>query len=160
MKTAIKTFFVSLIAAGLSACSVVSFFTEKGNRVDWSGLTVVAAEGANLNTAVALDLVFVRDDATLALLSAMPASKWFASRTDLAKTFPEGLSYRSMEVAPGQTFKLGANAFGPSRVVAVLMFADYLTPGEHRMRVDQLRGDLVVQLGARTFTVSAGKAPS
>ena len=36
-----------------------------------------------------------------------------------------------------------------------MIFADYLTPGEHRVRVDQLQGEMLVQLGARAFTVTA-----
>ena len=148
----------------LPACSalatltnVASFFTVKGSRLDWNGLTVVAAEGANLNTPVALDVVLLRDDASLGMVSALSASKWFSSRTDLAKTFPEGLSYRSVEIVPGQTLKLPAATFGGSRLVGVMVFADYLTPGEHRVRVDQLQGDILVQLGARSFSVSSQK---
>jgi type VI secretion system protein len=156
-----KIFLMGLILASLSACgslsSVGNFFGAKGSRLDWSGLTVVAAEGANQNTPVALDVVLLRDEASLAMVSALSASKWFSSRSDLAKTFPEGLSYRSLEIVPGQTLKLPASAFGASRLVGVMLFADYLTPGEHRMRVDQLQGDILVQLGARSFTVSAQK---
>lgn len=146
---------------GLSACSsmgsVANFFMAKGNRLDWNGMTVIAADGANLNTPVALDVVLLRDDATLGMASALSASKWFSSRADLGKTFPEGLSYQSMEIAPGQTLKLPASTFGASRLVGVILFADYLTPGEHRVRVDQMQGDILVQLGARSFSVSAQK---
>ncbi|MDO9360749.1 MAG: hypothetical protein Q7T70_17385 [Polaromonas sp.] len=129
----------------------------KGNRLDWKGMTVIAADGANLNTPVALDVVMLRDDATLGMVSALSASKWFSSRVDLSKTFPEGLSYQSMEIVPGQTLKLPASTFGASRLVGVILFADYLTPGEHRVRVDQMQGDILVQLGARSFSVSAQK---
>lgn len=159
-----KVLLAGLLLGSLSACaalnainSVASFFEVKGNRLDWSGLTVVASEGANLNTPVALDVVLLRDDAALGTVSALSASKWFSARSDLAKTFPVGLSYRSMEIAPGQTLKLPADAFGASRVVGVMLFADYLTPGEHRMRVDQLQGEILVQLSARAFSVSAQK---
>jgi type VI secretion system protein len=157
----LKICLLGLVVGSLSACgslgSVANFFAAKGNRLDWSGLTVIAAEGANLNTPVALDVVLLRDDATLGMVSTLSAAKWFASRADLAKTFPEGLSYRSMEIAPGQTLKLPASTFGASRLVGVMLFADYLSPGEHRMRVDQLQGDILVQLGARSFSVSAQK---
>ncbi|MFI5447673.1 hypothetical protein [Polaromonas sp. UC242_47] len=152
---------VGLMLGGLSACSsmgsVANFFMAKGNRLDWNGMTVIAADGANLNTPVALDVVLLRDDATLGMASALSASKWFSSRADLGKTFPEGLSYQSMEIAPGQTLKLPASTFGASRLVGVILFADYLTPGEHRVRVDQMQGDILVQLGARSFSVSAQK---
>lgn len=161
MMKLLKMVLVGLVLGGLSACgsmsSIAGFFMEKGSRLDWKGMTVMAATGANLNTPVALDVVLLRDEATLAMVSALPASKWFSSRADLSKTFPEGLSYESLEIAPGQTLKLPASTFGSSRLVGVMLFADYLTPGEHRVRVDQLQGEILVQLGPRSFSVSAQK---
>ena len=149
-----KTCWLFLLCASLSACGVTSLL-PKGSRLDWSGLTVLAAEGANLNTPVALDIVFLRDAATFDLVSKMPASQWFAARRDLVKTFPEGLSYLSMEITPGQTLKFSGKSFESSRLAGALVFADYLTPGEHRMRVDQLQGDLLMQLDERAVSVSA-----
>jgi type VI secretion system protein len=40
----------------------------------------------------------------------------------------------------------------------VFVFADYLTPGEHRMRVEQLEDGIIVELGARDFSVVPFKA--
>lgn len=158
----LKICLIAWMVASLSACGALTkvgdFFATKGSRLDWKGVTVVASEGANLNTPVALDVVLLRDDATLGMVSALSAAKWFASRGDLAKTFPEGLSYQSLEIAPSQTLKLPASAFGASRLVGVILFADYLTTGEHRVRVDQMQGDILVQLGARSFSVSAQKS--
>jgi type VI secretion system protein len=160
-KSGFRLFIAGLILAGLAGCSsiasVAKLVIPNGNRLDWSGLTVIASPDANLNTPVALDIVQVHDEATLALVSSLPASKWFASRADLAKTFPEGLSIRSLEVTPAMTIKLPASVFAPSRQIGVFIFADYLTAGEHRARVDQLRGDILVRLDPRSFSVSALK---
>lgn len=148
-----KICWLVILSAFISACGVTSLL-PKGSRLDWNGLTVSAAEGANLNTPVALDIVFLRDEATFALVSKLPASQWFASRKDLTKTFPAGLSYLSMEITPGQTLTFSATSFDNARLAGALVFADYLTPGEHRMRVDQLQGDLLMQLDERSFSVS------
>jgi type VI secretion system protein len=152
----------ALVLASLAACSsianVAKMVIPSGNRLDWTGLTVIAAPGANLNTPVALDIVQVRDESTLALVSGLPAAKWFASRADVLKTFPEGLKVESLEVAPGMTIKLGAADFAPSRQIGVFVFADYLTPGEHRVRADQLKGDILVRLDSRSFSVTALQA--
>ncbi|MFT6590558.1 MAG: type VI secretion system protein [Rhodoferax sp.] len=149
-----KTCCLLILATSLSACGVTNLLMPKGSRLDWNGLTVLAAEGVNLNTPVALDIVFLRDEATYAMVSKLPASQWFASRKDLVKTFPEGLSYLSMEITPGQTLKFSAKSFDSARLAGALVFADYLTPGEHRMRIDQLQGDLLLQLDERAFSVS------
>ena len=50
----------------------------------------MADADANLNSPVALDLVFVRDLATLDKLQALPAARWFATRADLQRSFPGG----------------------------------------------------------------------
>jgi hypothetical protein len=51
--------------------------------------------------------------------------------------------------------KLAAGDFSASRQIGVFIFADYLTAGEHRVRADQLKGDILVQLGSRSFSVTA-----
>lgn len=150
-----KTCCLFLLLASLSACGVTDLLLPKGSRLAWDGVTVMAAEGANLNTPVALDIVFLHDEAMLEVVSKLPASQWFSSRQDLIKTFPQGLSYLSLEIVPGQTLKLPAKTFDTSRLAGAMIFAQYLTPGEHRMRVDQLQGDILVQLGTRAFSVSA-----
>lgn len=158
-----KYFLIALVICNLTACgvlnnavaSVSNFVFPKGNRLEWRSVSVLSASDANLNSALAVDVVLVRDDATLAMLASMPASKWFVTRGEIQKTFPQALSVHSMEIAPGQTLRLPSGAFGEARVTGVFVFADYLTPGEHRVRMDQLQGDVLVQLAARDFTVSA-----
>lgn len=161
MKT-LKFCCLVVLMACLSACGITSTLTNlvapKGTRLDWSNVTLVAPSGANQNTPIAVDVVLLRDEAPQAVVAALSAPKWFASRTDLAKSFPEGLTYRSLEIAPGQTLKLPGSSFGSPRVVGVLLFADYLAPGEHRLKVEQLQGELVVQLGARSFSVVGQKS--
>jgi type VI secretion system protein len=144
--------FLTLSGCGVTA-SVSNFFVGKESRLNWSGLTVIADEGANLNTALAVDVVLVRDESALAAVMAISASRWFRSRTDLVKTYPETLQYVSVELAPGQTMKLPTDQLKTERVLGAVVFADYIPAGEHRMRVEQLAGDIVVQLGARSFDV-------
>jgi type VI secretion system protein len=138
----------------LSGCSVLSILDSKKPVLDWKGLVVVTSEGANSNSALSFDVVFVFDDASLNLVSGLSASKWFASKIDLAKTFPKTLSYRSWEFVPGQTLEIPSAVFGPQRAVGVFIFCDYLVPGDHRQRVDQFRNGMIIQLNSREFTVS------
>jgi type VI secretion system protein len=159
-----------LAAGSLAGCSTVTgavkgvvnkamnLVTFKGTRLAWSQVVIAAADGANLNSPVAVDIVLVVDEAALEKLAALPASKWFQARADMLRTFPGTYIYKSWEVAPGQTLRLPGDSFGSPSVVGVFVFADYLTPGEHRMRVEQLQDGIIVELGARGFTVSPYKA--
>lgn len=164
MKNFLKHAFLTLALLSLTACGILDyiipkgmmdFASPKGIKLDWDGVTILAANDANLNSPVALDVVLLKDEASLNLLTTLPATKWFASRGELEKTFPQVISYKSFEVVPGQTLRVAATEFGSARVAGVLMYADYLTPGEHRIRVDQLQGAVSVQLGTRDFTVTA-----
>jgi type VI secretion system protein len=123
--------------------------------LDLKGLLVIADADANLNSAVALDLVFVRDVATLEKLQALPAARWFATRADLQRSFPEALTVRSWELVPRQSVRLSERELGSPRVAGVLLFADYRTPGDHRALLPELRSGALVKLGARGFTVMA-----
>jgi hypothetical protein len=136
MTTLLKYFLLALVLTNLVACGVLDyvmpkglmeFVSPKGNKLSWDGVT----------------------------MSTLPAVKWFATRGEMEKTYPQSVIYKSFEVAPGQTLRIAASDLGSGRVSGVMMYADYLTPGEHRIRVDQLQGAVLVQLGTRDFTVTA-----
>ena len=125
----------------------------EGSYLSWSSVTLVAADDANLNSALAVDVVMLHDEETLGLVQNLPAAKWFATKDDLLKTFPKGLSYQTAELVPEQTLQMKQDMFLQKRQVGTIVFANYLTPGEHRVRVDQLKGQLLIQLGTKSFTV-------
>lgn len=129
-----------------------------GVRLSWREVVISASDGANLNTAAALDVVLVLEETMVEKVAALPAPKWFQTRADLLRTYPAALSVRSFEVAPGQILRLPGERFGTPNVIAVFVFADYLTPGDHRMKVELLSGGIMIDLGARDFTVAALKA--
>jgi type VI secretion system protein len=160
-----------LLAIGvLAGCSTVksvskdvvskalNFVGLKGTILNWTQVVIAASPGANQNSPVAVDIVLVIEEASMEKLAALPASKWFQTRADMLRTFPGTYSYKSWEVSPGQTLRIPGTAFGSPSVVGVFVFADYLTPGEHRMRVEQLQNGIIVELGVRGFSVSPYKA--
>jgi type VI secretion system protein len=153
-----------LLCAALSGCGTVgnvassaaNLFTADpaSTYIEWKGLLVSADADANQNSPVALDIVFVHDTATLDKLSTLPASRWFATRDEQLRLYPQSLRVRSYEMVPRQMLRLPNDELGTHHVVGVLLFANYTTPGEHRARLPELRGGGLVRLGARSFTVS------
>lgn len=123
----------------------------------WQSLVVSADKGANRDTPTAVDIVFVRDKALVEPMAAMPASRWFATRSDLLRTSPQGLSVISLEVVPAQSLRVPSSAWTDSKGLTCLVFADYPTPGEHRERLLLDHPGYVVQLGATGF--KAAEAP-
>ncbi len=161
-----KALITPVLVLALAGCSVVTKLTDsvKSAGADllgvgkphphpapWKRVTVAASADANQNSPVALDLVFVRDAALLETLSAMPAAKWFATRDDTRRTFPDALGVVSVEVVPGQTLQLTDPAQIHQQALAILAFAAYPTPGEHRERLQPTTDSYLLQLGPKGF---------
>lgn len=159
---------VLLVTAGfaLAGCSTVGKLTESIVSMGaslvgrdkpvpkpplWQSVTVVASSDVNQDSPVAVDLVFVRDPALLEVLNTTPAAKWFATRTDLQRAFPEGMGVVSLEVVPGQILRLTDHARIHQLALAVLAFAGYPPPGEHRLRLKSAPGNYLLQLGPKGF---------
>jgi type VI secretion system protein len=158
----LRTAGLGVAAAALAGCGtvgkVMNLVGLGGTRLAWKEVVIAASESANQNTAVAVDIVLVLEDEAVAKLAALPAAKWFQTRSEMLRTYPGSFAYKSWEVAPGQRLSVPGSHFGSPSVVGVFVFADYLAPGEHRMKVEQLSGGIMVELGARGFTVSPVKA--
>lgn len=123
-------------------------------KPDWKTLALRAEEDANDNSAVAVDIVFIKDQAVLDALLAMPAAKWFSTRADLQRSFPEALAVLSYELVPSQAIKVGDKLWRDQAAWAVLVYANYSSPGEHRARMLLNTPGYVVQLGALSFSAS------
>lgn len=147
------------LVAGCSAIksateSVTGLFSEKPKPPSWRKVVFDATADANLNTPVAVDIVFVRDAEMIATLSGTPASKWFASRNDMARSFPQSLSVLKLEVVPKQTLVVTERQLQQYEGLAAILFADYATPGEHRQRLNMKAKSLVIRLGPRGFNAT------
>lgn len=99
---------------------------------------VVIAPDANRDSAVAVEIVVVRDKDFLKRLMDLSARQWFEQRDQLRRDFPKAFQSWSFEWIPGQQvrpirerFKAGARGG--------FVFADYWTEGPHRARFDPHR---------------------
>ncbi|WP_454712745.1 hypothetical protein [Cupriavidus nantongensis] len=153
MRLALRWLATLWLAALLGGCAAASWLGFKGDKVNWKQVTLTAADDANGNSPVAVDVVLVSDAALQARLAELPAAKWFAGRGDLGSTYPGALRYRSWELVPGQRLEIAAQALQGPRVAAAFVFANYQAPGAHRARIEQFNGTLAVQLDGAAFTV-------
>lgn len=142
---------LSLLAL-LAGCSM--FGGPKPVKPAWQSLAFAAADDANANSALAVDVVLVKDRGVLDTLAAMPASRWFAARADLERTYPDAIKTLGVEITPGQLIRIERQRYGDERAWAALVFANYAAPGEHRARVPLDAGACVLQLNAQDFVVT------
>ena len=146
------------MAALLAGCGATrALFGPSMASPGWKSLTLRAADDANNNSALAVDVVLVKDQAMLDSLLAMPASKWFASRAELQRTFPEALTVYAYELVPSQTIKLNDKKWSDQKAWAALVFAGYANVGEHRARLLLNASGYVVQLNAQGFSANEPK---
>jgi type VI secretion system protein len=112
---------------------------------------VVIAADANQDSPVAVDMIFVYDKKLLETLLKTPASDWFAKREQFVKDYGNSLAVEKWEWVPGQLVERISVPYrsGAQRVV---LFADYVTDGDHRATADPQEPFRLV-LGARDFSV-------
>lgn len=112
-------------------------------------------EEANLNSAIPVDVVAVRDKSTYAQVAALSASQWFAKKNDVLRMKGRNVLITSYEFVPGtvvpeQHITSGIGKFG------VIFFANYSTKGEHRAALP-LTGRVPVHLAAEDFVLALPK---
>ena len=112
---------------------------------------VEIASDANEDSPVAVDLVFVYDKKLLETLLKTPATEWFAKRSQFLKDHGNALAVENWEWVPGQEVERISVSYRPG-ARRVVLFADYVTEGEHRATADPQQPFKLV-LGARDFSV-------
>ena len=116
-------------------------------------LEVSVDQAANRNSAVAVELLVVDDPKVLDAVLALSAADWFGGREQFRRDHPKGYSSWAWEWVPGQTVPPAKLSFGIGARGGVV-FADYLTPGKHRVRFAP-HSNLRLTLGAEDLTVEA-----
>lgn len=158
MKTAVRHLPASrrgvLAIATTLAFSACGFGTWSGlvNEVKLDSVTFVTAPNANDNSPVAIDVVIAYDQMLLAELIKLPARQWFERREQFRRDYPETLQIESWELTPGQTLT-GRPVDVRRQSTGAVVFANYRSPGEHRVRLGKEKA-LVITLLAKTFTAT------
>jgi type VI secretion system protein len=142
---------------GTLALIVVGFSTLAGcaTKVSTRSFTLSAATEVNDRSAIAVDAVLVRDAELVGTIGALTARAWFEGREQFALDHPRGLEVVTWELVPGQLLEV-RYPFRTRKGHAIYVFANYLTPGAHRVRVDELER-FTLMLGRDGFATSGGR---
>ncbi|MDE2154552.1 MAG: hypothetical protein KGJ32_01460 [Xanthomonadaceae bacterium] len=119
-----------LLCAGawllLAGCSTIaSLLPWHASTTSLSSLRVAAPPGANLDSATALDLVFVYDKASIAMLP-KTGPDWFAQKASLQNGLGRAIDIVSLQVPPATVIDPVALPRRYGKAVAVYAFANYL----------------------------------
>ena len=147
---------------GISACSILA--SSKGDpglagpksfAPKWPGLVLSASTDVNVNSAIAVDIVFAGSVEVQTILQNLNAGKWFSSREGTMRTFSETLKVISLELVPGQTVMLNKSDYSKLMSTGVFVFANYATPGEHKSWIPLDDAGYVITLENLTFKVAS-----
>ncbi len=106
-------------------------------------IEVSVASDVNQSSPLAVDVVIVSNKKILEKILAMPAADWFKGREQFALDYPKGYKAMSWEWVPGQDVGLLQIPY-KSGVKAVVVFADYFAPGQHRARINHRKPTRVI----------------
>ncbi len=108
-------------------------------------------EKANVNSATRFDILLVYDETLLATVSELTAKDWFEKKYQISRDYPSdsGFDVWNWEWSPGQEIK-GLSLPLRSKALACIIFADYNTPGTHRMKISP-HYNIIVDLNEREF---------
>jgi len=155
--------FFSLLAIGLVSCTI-----EDMPELSIDTVSIYAEPDANQNSAIAVDLVLVYNQELLKTFGQMSAAKYFASSKQLLLDNPSLLDVWHWELVPGQIVEDFSPPQDKGDAYGAYVFANYLTPGDHRVRVAPngvikillLRDDLRNLAMFNTHDVNMGKTMS
>lgn len=122
------------------------------------------AANANVDSVVPFDVVVINDKSLEKKIAPMDASTWFSARGRCNyRGGPKAkVQFHSWELVPGQSFRLDVPVSADTK--AVFGFADYTTPGDHRVPL-AVAGSQFVDMDANgvhvqsTVPVSSKGAP-
>ncbi|MFD2641692.1 hypothetical protein [Pseudomonas japonica] len=138
-----------VVLLGIAPMSGCSLF---GSKVSVEGVTFDVALRANDDAPIAVDFIAVNDVDLLAKLSGLTAKQWFASRDQYQRDFRQYLYVWGMELVPGQLIESSTFPLDGKPSVGLLAFANYQSPGAHRLRLEDQRS-IRLKFDAREMTL-------
>ena len=134
---------LTLLLAALAGCSSVNKLLGRTPATTLSSVRVAAPPGANLNSAVQLDLVFLYDAKNAALLP-KTGPEWFAQKSALINGLGQSIDIVHLEVPPAQVIDPVPLPKRAGKAVGVYAFANYLAAdGQPRADLTQFRRAVV-----------------
>lgn len=128
-----KTFFKHLMV--ISTIGIVSCSSTPKPSLTMDTVSIYAQPNANHNSALAVDLVIIYSSELLGTISQMSAKAYFASSKQLLLDNPTLLDIWHWELVPGQMVQNFQPPQDKGEAFGAYVFADYQTPGDHRLRV-------------------------
>ena len=102
-------------------------------------IDVESKPNANLGSPIAVDIVSLYDDQFVNTLESIPASGWFIKKNEYKDKLKDKIYIFAREFIPGEQVQVEYTTEIEKDPITNFIFANYNTPGEHRVRVDEFK---------------------
>lgn len=126
--------------------------------IDLARLSIQAQPDANQGGAVAVDVVLLYDLTVQGDLLKLPAQEWFRKRAQIQRDHPDDIAVRSWELVPGQSVD-AVTVDRKTSPLAAVVYANYATPGDHRLRIAAEDGSVGILLQASDVAIQPATRP-
>ncbi len=150
--------FVFTMSIFFPACGIKTLATRtKAMMGGKLNVEVSVAEDANQNRPIAMDLIVVYDEKLLEQILEMSSRDWFEKKNQIRRDYLKGEGFDSWEWewVPGQPVPLQKLPLKP-KALSGFIFADYLSKGKHRYRIDPF-GGVKIHLSEKDYVVEVLK---
>ena len=147
------------LAAGCSVLDVpIKAYTSArdyvfppGEKLHWKSLDILMREDANSDYPLEIDIALIKNEKLLKKILELNSTEWFEQKKSISRIFAEDIIVKSWELAPGDIIKVSDNFFQDKRVFGAIVFANYLSDGDYRVRLEKLKGVVVVEFDNDEF---------
>jgi type VI secretion system protein len=153
--TFLKKLAWSFMSIALAGCNLLSQQKERSPHdpeIRLQSIDIALDADANTHTATAVDLLIVYKMDILKTLMKLPAREYYASADQIRRDYPDMMDVWHWELTPGQSIVNYPITLRGDEAAGAVIFADYLTPGDHRIRLGSFE-HLHVRLRRNDFCI-------
>ena len=119
----------------LQGCSMFNEPPKTEPEIYLKAVNISLDADANNKSATSLDLLIIYDPSLLKVLMKMDAKTYYQTAHQIKLDYPEMLDIWHWELAPGQAVHNYPIQLRPDSPAGAIIFANYYTPGPHRVRL-------------------------
>lgn len=133
MKSFYRRLLSALMILSLQGCSL--FDPAPDSLVYLNEVNLSLDGDANQKSATSIDLLIVYNQALMQVLLGLDAKTYFVKAKQIKQDYPDLADIHHWELTPGQVIREYPIKLRSEEPKGAFMFADYYTPGQHRVRL-------------------------
>lgn len=127
---------ILLLMLLMQSCHLSPPWLASNNSV--TSIQILGSEDMNSSQALAIDAVFVYDEALVSLIAELPATEWFERKQELEFSFASNITTLQWEIAPYAVVTDVVLPPNSRRAHYGVVFANYANGGNHRIDISDI----------------------